>query len=123
MKRALICNGDLELLQIQRRVLVEINIEVILITSTRWLLETLGEFGPDLLLLDPWTSERPGEEILYEIRNHPSFAKLPVIVCSNSMHHARTAWRHKCEYFLCDPFDREELIHLVTNGKRFLPAA
>ncbi len=80
-------------------------------------MEVLEQAAPDIMLLDLIMPHRSGHEILSEIRNHPRFKHLPVIVltASSDTQDKLKALELGATDFLAKPVDQSELGLRVRN--------
>jgi DNA-binding NtrC family response regulator len=79
-------------------------------------LEKLAKESIDLLLLDLMLPDRPGMEILVEVRSR--YPEMPVIVVTaySSVESAIAAMREGAFHYLPKPFRNEEVVHVVRQA-------
>ena len=72
--------------------------------------------GPDLLILDLVLLDRPGQQILADLRAHPGTGNLPVLVISGSAEATAAELRAAgADEFLTKPFSPAVLLDAVAR--------
>ena len=80
--RVMIIDDDRELAEHYRLVLVAAGMEVALLEEPRQLMAQMGEFRPELVLMDMHMPDYSGPELAGVIRQHDSWASLPIAYLS-----------------------------------------
>jgi len=73
------------------------------------------KFIPDLIILDYRVAGTNGGEICKQIKSHPKFSKIPVIIFSAYISNDSELLAYGCDAIINKPFDLSELIETV-NG-------
>ena len=80
MQRILLADDEPDILEISRIALETVGgFEVSVCSSGGALLERLGEFEPDIIVVDVLMPDMSGPEVLEEIRRRPEFDAVPVV--------------------------------------------
>jgi chemotaxis family two-component system response regulator Rcp1 len=76
---------------------------------------------PDLILLDLQLPKKEGREVLTEVRNDASLARVPVVVLTSSPAHRELVEAEglRVESYLIKPVDMGQFIDLVRKLRRF----
>ena len=78
-------------------------------------MESLSNFGPDIVLADVFMPGLKGYEVCERIKNNPEMQHIPVILLVGTFEpfDQTEAARVRCSGFLTKPFDTAELIQMV----------
>jgi DNA-binding NtrC family response regulator len=79
-------------------------------------LERLSKEPIDLVLLDMMLPDRPGLEVLIDIRAHHPEVPVVVVTAYSSVESAIAAMRHGAFHYLPKPFRNEEVVHVVKQA-------
>ena len=80
LQRILLADDEPDILEISRIALETVGgYEVSVCSSGRTVLERLGEFEPDLVIVDVLMPDMTGPEVLAEIRRLPKYDTVPVV--------------------------------------------
>jgi len=90
-----------------------------------------GAPRPDLILLDLHMPRMGGLEVLAEVKQHPDWKRIPVVVMTSSSHEkdVLSAYSKHANCFVTKPIDIDEFIEAVRSVEEFwlntvrLPAA
>lgn len=121
MKKILIIDDDVELLELLSLRLSSSEFEIVTARDRKEAIKAIGE-GPDLVLLDimmPCNGE--GYEIYSELKFSEMARDVPVIFLSRKIEDREKALEIGGSYFIPKPYDGKELvekIHLAIEGKR-----
>ncbi|MBE7176260.1 MAG: response regulator [Mucilaginibacter polytrichastri] len=77
--------------------------------------ELLISEAPNLVLLDLWLGEIPGEKILDSLKQDKRSHDVPVLMVSGAHKAGLIADAHGADAFIAKPFDCDELIHTVKT--------
>ena len=75
----------------------------------------LEKFNPDLVILDYRVAGLNGGELCRQIKSHPDFSNLPVIIFSAYFNHNDEIFAYGCDAILNKPFNLTELIDKINN--------
>jgi len=115
LKKILVLDDNEDILEIVHEVLSYAQFEVKSISESDGCMELMEEFNPDLVLLDFRVSGANGGEICRQIKSHPKFNNIPVIIFSAYINHSDEILAYGCDAVINKPFDLFELIDKVNN--------
>jgi DNA-binding response OmpR family regulator len=115
LKKILVLDDNEDILEIVHEVLSYAQFEVKSISESDRCMELMEEFNPDLVLLDFRVSGANGGEICRQIKSHPKFNNVPVIIFSAYINHTDEILAYGCDAVINKPFDLFELINKVNN--------
>ena len=102
--------------------LVQINLqkagyEVATASTGREALERVGEFGPDLIVMDVMMPEMDGFEALKKLKENPATREIPVIMLTAKAQDADVfrGWQSGADLYLTKPFNPAELLSFVKR--------
>lgn len=114
MKKILVIENDIDILDLVGFVLEDKGVEVIE-SQARMPIEKIVERQPNLVLLDYYLDDGYGKEICLEIKNNPLTKHIPVILFS-AMTGLEEAAKESCaDAFIAKPFDIDDLSKLVEG--------
>ncbi|MHA4741312.1 response regulator [Dyadobacter sp. MSC1_007] len=115
-KRVLIIEDDHDLLELLRIVFRDSGYEVVFSPN---LLDTdyINVLHPDLILLDVRIagSSKSGVDLCKELKTHPDFEKLPIILCSGEHNLPELARKSHADMYLTKPYDLAVLLSHVNK--------
>ena len=117
-KRILVIDDDKDILEVVEEVLTYSDFEVKTCLNCINVFDNIGDFSPDLILIDYLLMGINGGEFCYQIKTNPPTAHIPVIMMSGFPRVFFSLGDYKCDYFITKPFDIEELldkIHVCLN--------
>ena len=76
---------------------------------------------PSLIFLDLNMPKKGGKEVLLEIKSHPEFCRIPIIIFSTSANHEDLiyAYSHGANAFISKPVSFSKLIEIVESIDHF----
>ncbi len=102
--------------------LVQINLqkegyEVATASTGREALERVGEFAPDLIVMDVMMPEMDGFEALKKLKENPATRDIPVIMLTAKAQDADVfrGWQSGADLYLTKPFNPAELLSFVKR--------
>lgn len=80
-------------------------------------LERLDVITPDLVLLDLQLPKLEGIDVLWEMRRHPKWSSVPVVIISvdSSPQMMLQGWQLGVDSYFVKPFDPDELLRVVRR--------
>lgn len=114
-KRILILDDNQDILDIVHETLVYENFEV---KSTEFggaVIPLVEQFKPDLVILDFRVAGTNGGELCRQIKAHPDYKHIPVIIFSAYINHAEDIFAYGCDEVINKPFDLSELVEKVNS--------
>jgi CheY-like chemotaxis protein len=115
LKKILVLDDNEDILEIVHEVLSYAQYEVKSVSESDEFLELMEEFNPDLVLLDFRISGANGGEICRQIKSHPKFNNVPVIIFSAYINHQDEILAYGCDAVINKPFDLFELTDKINN--------
>ncbi|GEO82098.1 GGDEF domain-containing response regulator [Pararhodospirillum oryzae] len=114
--RVLVVDDEPEVAAYHSFILEQVGMTTRLLHDPALVLETLGEFKPDLILMDMYMPTCSGRDLSRVIRQVPEFISLPIVFLSSETNKAKqvTALRVGAEGFLTKPIQPEDLISAVA---------
>lgn len=102
--------------------LVQINLqkegyEVATANTGKQALEVVGEFKPDLIVMDVMMPEMDGFEALKKLKENPATREIPVIMLTAKAQDADVfrGWQSGADLYLTKPFNPAELLTFVKR--------
>ncbi|HXI00467.1 MAG TPA: response regulator [Sphingobacteriaceae bacterium] len=114
-KRIIIFDDDTDILSICSYILEEQGWEVHTRTHCNFVIETLEEVRPNVILMDNWIPDTGGIIATQLIKEHAEFKYIPVIYFSANNDIKTLAAKAGAETFLAKPFDINELEEVVKK--------
>lgn len=78
-------------------------------TDNREILNALGNFTPDLIMVDNYIGQKQAPEIMREIKNVTAYKNIPFVLFSGHQDIKRIAAEIDADAYLAKPFDLAEL--------------
>jgi two-component system cell cycle response regulator DivK len=118
MKKVIIYDDDVDLLEVCSLILQSKNFEVITKDKCTHILEDLKEHNPDVVLMDNWIPDTGGIQATRLIKADDNFRQTPVIFFSANNDVSDLAIQAGADYALQKPFDITELENMVANATK-----
>ena len=115
LKRVLVLDDNQDILDVVHETLSYEQFEVKSVTESAQVIPLLKTFNPDLVILDYRVAGENGGEICRQIKSHPEFSDVPVIIFSAYINHDDEISSYGCDAVINKPFDLTELINKVNN--------
>jgi DNA-binding response OmpR family regulator len=115
-KRILMCDDDVDILEIGKIVFEEKGYQVDILSDSVEIYQKIKASQPDVIILDLWMPKCSGEEITRKLKSDLKTKNIPVIVISASCNLKNVAKSSGADAFLCKPFDIEELENIVAQN-------
>jgi CheY-like chemotaxis protein len=114
-KRILILDDNRDILDIVHETLAYENFEVESTTNGVDVIPMVETFNPNLVILDYRVAGINGGEICRQIKAHPQFGNIPVIIFSAYVNKDSTLFDYGCDAIISKPFDLTELVEKVNR--------
>ena len=114
MKSILIADDDEGILHVLHHILKSAGYKVEMRLSGEEIL-SIKEDLPDLILLDIWMNGVDGREICRHLKSQASTHHIPIILLSANSDAIETALLAGADDFISKPFDRRELLQVVSK--------
>ena len=115
LKRVLVLDDNQDILEIVHEALSYEQFEVRSTNESKEVMPLVMEFEPDLVILDFRVAGDNGGELCRQIKSHPQFNDIPVIIFSAYINHKEDMLAYGCDAIINKPFDLVELIEKVNN--------
>ncbi len=115
MKRILVLDDNQDILEVVHETLSYEQFDVKSISRSNEVLPTVESFSPDLVILDYRVAGANGGELCRQIKAHPEYGDIPVIIFSAYINHDDELLSYGCDAIINKPFDLTELVEKVNN--------
>lgn len=115
LKRILVLDDNEDILEVVHEALSYAQFEVKSTSAGEQIMPLMKEFKPDLVLLDFRVSGANGGELCRQIKAHPQFNNIPVILFSAYISDVDQLMAYGCDAVIYKPFDLFELIDKVND--------
>lgn len=115
MKKILILDDNLDILQVIEAVLTYEHYEVMATETSKGFFSLVEKFRPHLILLDYRLADGDGGALCQQLKEHPQFKHIPVAMCSAYMHAGLDLQTFGCEALILKPFDLDELLSVARR--------
>jgi len=115
LKRVLVLDDNQDILDVVQETLSYEKFEVKSTAESDKVMSLVKEFVPDLILLDYRVAGTNGGEVCQQIKSHPEFNDIPVIIFSAYINHQDEILAYGCDAIINKPFDLTELINKVND--------
>jgi len=114
-KRILILDDNEDILEIVHETLAYEDFEVQSTSRSDAVMPLVEKFNPDLVILDYRVAGLNGGELCRQIKSHPNFGNIPVIIFSAYINRNDELYAYGCDAIINKPFDLTELVEKVNN--------
>ncbi len=114
-KRILILDDNQDILDIVHETLAYEKFDVKSTSEGDSVLPLIETFHPDLVILDYRVAGVNGGELCRQIKSHPRFFNIPVIIFSAYIMSEDELLGYGCDAIINKPFDLTELVEKVNN--------
>ena len=114
-KRILILDDNQDILDIVHETLTYEEFEVKSTSKGDAVMPLVENFHPDLVILDYRVAGVNGGELCKQIKTHPDFNNIPVIIFSAYINHNDELLGFGCDAIINKPFDLSELVEKVNS--------
>ena len=119
MKKILIIDDALELIELTKRVLTTRGYEVVGLSDGDFALETIAKEQPDLVIIDMLLPGKDGSQICHEIKSSTAFREIPIIISTGQFLDEETTSIQegllKADDYLAKPFEIDDLLGKIQN--------
>ncbi len=116
--RVLVVDDDPDILSVVQEVLTDAGYDVVPAVggmAAKQLLARSSDRFAEVVLLDLMMPFVPGIEVLRELREHPDWADVPVIIMTASRTRAEQVERQDFQGFIAKPFDIDQILFTVSE--------
>lgn len=115
MKKILLLDDNLDIVQVVEEVLAYEQYEVKSTTTCKNFLQLAEQFRPDLVILDYRLGDGDGGEICRGIKSRPALKHVPVIIFSAYTKPDLDFFDFGCDEFIAKPFNIDYLISTIKR--------
>ena len=116
MRRILVCDDDLDILDILDYALTDSGWEVVKSYNVDDIIDKVKNARPSVIIMDNWIPSVGGIEATQTIKKHPVFNKIPVIYLTANNDIESLAERAGADLSLPKPFDLDNLTAMVEKA-------
>jgi DNA-binding response OmpR family regulator len=113
-KSILILEDNQDILDVVRETLIYEQFEVHGTTKSDEVITMVQNLAPNLIILDFRVTGTNGGEICRQIKQHPEFGNIPVIMFSAYINKNSELFQYGCDDIIYKPFDLDELVKKVN---------
>jgi len=114
LKKILVLDDNQDILDIVQETLAYEQFEVKGTGDGSEVIPLIGEFEPDLVILDYRVAGANGGEICRQIKSHPTYNNIPVIIFSAYINKESELFAYGCDSIINKPFDLNELVEKIN---------
>ena len=114
-RKILVMDDDRAILDVIEEALSYENFQVKTTAESMTILKTVGDYNPDIILLDYLVDEVNGGEICHQIKCNPATGHIPVIIMSAYPRVFESLGSYGCNSFIPKPFDLDQLIETIDK--------
>ena len=114
LKKILVLDDNQDILDIVQETLAYEQFEVKGTGDGAEVIPLIGEFEPDLVILDYRVAGANGGEICRQIKSHPIYNNIPVIIFSAYINKESELFAYGCDSIITKPFDLNELVEKIN---------
>lgn len=116
MKRILVVDDDLDILDLVKMALGMSGYSVE--TVSRWenMEDTIHEFRPELVLMDVSLGTADGRELCRKLKASPETSNIAVVLFSANIEMQKSVGECRADSFLAKPFDLQRLVKTVREA-------
>ncbi len=114
-KCILICDDDLDILEVCKYILEKKGYRVETFSSFDEALIQIHEINPDIILIDLWMPGIGGEEAAKKLKSAAETSHIPLLLFSANNEIDQIALSVNAEGYIRKPFDTNELITVIEN--------
>lgn len=115
MKRILIVDDDLAILEVMTMLLESEDYHVVTVANGDKLKQALDKHKPDLVILDIWLPGLHGDALANWMRSEEKYKNIPIVLMSASNEAHKLAANAKVDACIDKPFDISHLTDTITR--------
>jgi DNA-binding response OmpR family regulator len=113
MKKVLIADDDVDLLDMVKMLLSRAGFAISTIASGKFFLERVTTVKPDIILLDVFLGDTDGRSLCQLVKTDPEYHDIPVILYSAGYISTSSISHSRANAFFSKPFDIKELVEKI----------
>jgi DNA-binding response OmpR family regulator len=115
MKKVLIADDDVDLLDMVKMLLSRAGFAISTIANGKSFFERLSIIKPDIILLDVFLGDTDGRTLCQVVKTDPEYKHIPVILYSAGYISNSSISRSMANAFFSKPFDIKELVEKIKR--------
>jgi len=115
MKKLLIIDDDEDISAMLFLLLRSKNFDVEVVIKSEDIFYKVKTYQPDVILLDVFLTGYDGRVICKQLKFHPDYKHIPVIMVSGDDEVLQTAQQYGANDFIQKPFEAEDLLTKINN--------
>ncbi len=118
MKKIIIVDDTIELLELSKRLLEKRGYTILTLSDSRGAFALIQKEKPDLVIMDMLMPDKDGAEICKELKNDPALKKIPVILSTGQMLEQSEIASPEtigADDYLMKPFEIEDLLEKINK--------
>jgi len=116
MKRILVVDDDLDILELVQMALGMNGYQVETVSRWEGMDETIRRFGPELVLMDVSLGTADGRDLCRRIKEEPATSGIAVVLFSANIEMEKSVGDCRANSFLAKPFDLQKLMRVVREA-------
>ncbi len=113
MKKILIVDDNLDVLDIIKTMLEMKGYKVYILSDGSKVIESIKKNSPNLILLDVYLAGYNGIDICVDIKSRPQFKNIPLVMMSAHSNLEVMMQNCKAEAFIAKPYDSDHLLAVI----------
>ena len=115
MKRILVVDDDLDILDLVRMALTMSGYSVQTLSRWETMEDTIHEFRPELVLLDVSLGTADGRDLCRKLKASPETGNIAVVLFSANIEMQKSMGECRADSFLAKPFDLQRLVKTIRD--------
>ncbi|MBW4888104.1 response regulator [Mucilaginibacter sp. HMF5004] len=115
LKKILILDDNEDILEMVKEAMLSEGYDAESISATNDIIQSVKEYGPDLVLIDYLLPGINGGELCHHIKTNPETAHIPVVMLSAYPRVLASLGNYGSDAFIAKPFSLEELTGTVKG--------
>jgi len=113
MKKVLIADDDVDLLDMVKMLLSRAGFAISTIANGKFFYERVTTVKPDIILLDVFLGDTDGRSLCQLVKTDPDYQDIPVILYSAGYISTSSISHSRANAFFSKPFDIKELVEKI----------
>jgi len=115
MANVLVIDDDTDLAEMVTMMLNRAGMQVESIAAAETIIETIGRFRPDIILMDIYLGDQDGRDISRSLKTSETFGSIPIILYSAGHITALSVQESLADDFIAKPFGMEQMVSKIRS--------
>ncbi|TMI94943.1 MAG: response regulator [Bacteroidetes bacterium] len=115
MPKILVVDNDKDLLEMMEMSLSRLGYDITTLAKGSGFLSIIESIRPDIILLDIFLGDADGRNLCYQMKLHPAYQNIPVILYSAGHISFSTIQKSKADEFIVKPFEIDQLLGKIKE--------